>query len=109
MWLSTNRRGRVPSNYLGGIKIGNVRDTKIKKYAKEIVEKFPDRVSLDFNSNKKLLDETCNIYGKSNRNKIAGYIVTYLKTKDNTYENIRRELYENKRKRKKNKREEIGY
>jgi small subunit ribosomal protein S17e len=80
--------------------LGNIRDTKIKKYAREISEKYPDKVSLDFDSNKKLLNEVCNIYSKSMRNKIAGYIVTWLKTKDNTYENIKRELYENKNKRK---------
>jgi small subunit ribosomal protein S17e len=90
------------------IKIGNVRDTKIKKYAREISEKYPERVSLDFDSNKKLLDEVCDIYSKSMRNKIAGYIVTWLRTKNNTYENIKRELYEKKNKRKKKSKEEYG-
>jgi len=75
----------------------------------EIVEKYPDRVSLDFDENKKLLEEICDIHGKLLRNKIAGYIVRWLKTKDNTYENIKRELYENKNKRKKRKAKEEGY
>jgi len=75
----------------------------------EIVEKYPDRVSLDFDENKKLLAEICDIHGKLLRNKIAGYIVRWLKTKDNTYENIKRELYENKNKRKKRKAKEEGY
>lgn len=42
------------------------------------------------------------------RNKIAGYIVTWLRTKNNTYENIKRELYEKKNKRKKKSKEEYG-
>jgi len=88
--------------------LGNIRDSKIKKYAQEIVTKYPDRVSLDFDKNKKLLDEICNIHGKINRNRIAGYIVRWLKTKDNTYENIKRELYEKKNKRKRRQIKEEG-
>ena len=80
--------------------MGNIRDSKIKKYAQEIVAKYPDRVSLNFDENKKLLEDICIIYGKKVRNQIAGYIVCWLQTKDNTYENIKRELYENKNKRK---------
>jgi len=89
--------------------MGNIKDTKIKTYAREIIKKFPEEVSLDFDENKKLLNENCEIHGKLLRNRIAGCIVSELKTKNNNYENIKRELYENKNKRKKRKVKEEGY
>ena len=88
--------------------MGRIRDSKIKTYAKEIVACYPDKVSLDFEANKQLLNKIGFSQGKQTRNRIAGYIVTYLKTKDNTYENIKRILYENKKKRNKNRRERYG-
>jgi len=55
-----------------------------------------------------LLNEICDIHGKIYRNRIAGCIVSELKTQGNTYENIKRELYENKNKRKRRKVKEEG-
>jgi small subunit ribosomal protein S17e len=86
--------------------MGSIRDAKLKKQAREIVEKHPDEVSLDFEANKKFLNENYNIYGVRNRNRIAGYIVRWLKTKDNTYEEIRRINAYKKEKRKGKKKED---
>lgn len=80
--------------------MGRIRDNKLKKYAKEIVEKFPDKVSLDFEENKAFLNENFDIYSKKLRNKLAGYIITWINCQDNTYEDVRRLEEYNKTKRK---------
>ena len=67
--------------------MGNVRDKNIKKFSKQLIEEYPDKVSTDFNINKQLLKDLKCINSKIVRNRVAGYIVQCLKTKDNTYEN----------------------
>ena len=90
--------------------MGTTRDAKLKKYAREIVERHPKEVSLDFETNKKFLTDNYNIYGKRNRNRLAGYIITWLKTKDNTYEEVRRlNAYKKEKRKGKGKKEEDGY
>jgi small subunit ribosomal protein S17e len=88
--------------------MGTTRDAKLKSYAKEIVKNHPDEVSTDFEKNKKFLDKTFNIYGNRIRNRLAGYIITWIKTKDNTYEEIRKvDTYDKENKKgKRNKKRE---
>ena len=54
--------------------MGNIRPTYIKRVAFELVEKFPDSFSADFENNKKRVGELCNVRGKVMRNRIAGYV-----------------------------------
>jgi len=70
------------------------------------VENFPGLFTLNFETNKTILDEKYEIYSKLIRNKIAGYIITILKTKDNNYESIRlknKEVQKSRRKLRKKK------
>lgn len=54
--------------------MGNVRPTYIKKISRELVEKYGDRFSSNFEENKKALEKMTNINSKAVRNRIAGYI-----------------------------------
>jgi small subunit ribosomal protein S17e len=58
--------------------MGKVRQDKMKRMARELVEKFPDRFSTDFEANKKVVPEVLDVGSKILRNRIVGY-VTHLK------------------------------
>lgn len=46
----------------------------IRKLASEILEKYPDKFTTDYETNKKLLAELADIPSKKLKNRIAGYI-----------------------------------
>ncbi|MDH5663250.1 MAG: 30S ribosomal protein S17e [Candidatus Bathyarchaeota archaeon] len=52
---------------------GKVRTELEKKIARELVERFPDKFTTDFENNKKLVDALTNISSTKLRNRIAGY------------------------------------
>ena len=54
--------------------MGNVRPEKVKRVARELFEKYPNKFTTDFEQNKKLLESMINTPSKSLRNTIAGYI-----------------------------------
>jgi len=54
--------------------LGKVRPEKVKKIARELVKRYPDQFSADFDSNKKLLNSIVTIYSSKLRNQIAGYV-----------------------------------
>ncbi len=62
--------------------MGNIRPTYIKRVAIELVERFPDRFTADFDHNKKAVDELAEIQGKAMRNRIAGYVTRYRLQQD---------------------------
>ena len=62
--------------------MGNIRPTYIKRVAIELVERFPDRFTPDFEHNKKMVDELADIQGKAMRNRIAGYVTRYRLQQD---------------------------
>ena len=53
---------------------GKVRTELEKRIAQELVERFPDKFTTDFETNKKLVDTFTNVSSKKVRNRIAGYI-----------------------------------
>lgn len=59
--------------------MGKVRSVLIKNISKELITKYPDVFTIDFEINKKLLDKYLEIDSKHLRNRIAGYIVNLLK------------------------------
>ncbi len=59
--------------------MGKVRTTIVKRTARKILELYPDRVSLDFEENKKLVSEVVNVSSKKLRNQIAGYLTHLVK------------------------------
>ncbi len=53
---------------------GKVRTELEKRIARELVERFPDIFTTDFETNKKLVESLTNISSKKLRNRVAGYI-----------------------------------
>ncbi|TXT64784.1 MAG: 30S ribosomal protein S17e [Promethearchaeota archaeon] len=62
--------------------MGKVRTVLIKNISKELVEKYPDVFSKNFEENKKLLDKYLEVDSKHLRNRISGYIINLLKNKE---------------------------
>ena len=62
--------------------MGRVKTRKVKVLAKEIMERFPDRVSANFELNKLLVGEVLTgQISKKLRNQIAGYITRLVRKK----------------------------
>ncbi len=62
--------------------MGNVRIELIKRTAKELVRRFPNRFSTSFEENKKSVDSLVTGGTVKVRNKIAGYITRFLVVRD---------------------------
>ena len=59
--------------------MGRVRTNLIKKASKQMIEKYYSRMTLDFSTNKRLLDEVAAVPSKRIRNKIAGFSTHLMK------------------------------
>jgi small subunit ribosomal protein S17e len=59
--------------------MGNIRTAFVKRIAKELIENNPDKFTLDFEENKKLVEELSTVNTKHLRNKIAGYITRLMR------------------------------
>jgi len=60
------------------INLGNIRQTHIKSVAIELVKKYPDKFTGDFQSNKENVDLLIIVSSNLLRNRIAGYITRYV-------------------------------
>ena len=54
--------------------MGNVRTEQIKRLAKELIRRFPDKFSNDFENNKRVVETLLHGATTKVRNQIAGYI-----------------------------------
>jgi small subunit ribosomal protein S17e len=54
--------------------LGNVRTEQIKRIAKELVRRFPDKFSNNFENNKHVVDTLTRGATTKVRNQIAGYV-----------------------------------
>jgi len=54
--------------------LGNVRPEKVKRIARELFRRYPDKFTSDFEENKKLLESLVTTPSKRLRNTIAGYL-----------------------------------
>ena len=54
--------------------MGNVRTEQIKRIAKELIRRFPNKFSNDFENNKRIVDTLTQGTTTKVRNQIAGYI-----------------------------------
>ena len=55
---------------------------KLQKIVEEVLRRYPETFTMDFEHNKRELEKVAVISSKEARNKIAGYIVRYLKKKE---------------------------
>lgn len=53
--------------------MGKVRPEHVKRISRELVERFPEKFTEDFENNKKLVEALTNINSKKLRNRVAGY------------------------------------
>lgn len=58
----------------GNCGLGNVRTEHVKRLAKELVRRFPDKFSNDFKSNKQAVSMLVHGATPKVRNRIAGYV-----------------------------------
>ena len=59
--------------------MGNIRQNYIKRVAIELVSKYNDQFTTDFDHNKKVVGELTDVKTTVFRNRIAGYVTTYRK------------------------------
>merc|ERR1712051_400758 len=59
--------------------MGRVRTKTVKKAARVIIEKYYTKLTLDFDTNKRIIEEIAVIPSKPLRNKIAGFITHLMK------------------------------
>lgn len=59
--------------------MGRVRTGLVKRAARVIIEKYYARLTLDFDTNKKICEEVAVIPSKRLRNKIAGFVTHLMK------------------------------
>lgn len=51
---------------------------RVRRISTELLEKYPDKFTVDFDENKKIINDIAAVRSKILRNKIAGYITSYL-------------------------------
>jgi len=54
--------------------LGNVRSEKVKRLAHELLKRYPDKFTSDFEENKKMIESLAIIPSTRLRNNIVGYI-----------------------------------
>jgi small subunit ribosomal protein S17e len=59
--------------------VGNIRQTYIKRVAIDLVKKYNDQFTGDFEHNKKVVGQLTDVKTTVFRNRIAGYVTTYRK------------------------------
>ena len=60
--------------------MGKVRPEHVKRVARELIERFPDRFGPDFQANKEAVTSLAKVDSPKLRNRIAGYISSLLVT-----------------------------
>ncbi|HEX7391698.1 MAG TPA: 30S ribosomal protein S17e [Thermoplasmata archaeon] len=57
--------------------MGNIRPTYIKRVAIELVRRYPEQFTSDYQHNKQMVGKMTDVRSISMRNKIAGYVTRY--------------------------------
>merc|ERR1712168_1207781 len=79
LFRSRFRSAKAFSSLFSSKIMGRVRTKTVKKAAKVIIEKYYTKLTLDFDINKKIIEEIALIPSKPLRNKIAGYVTHLMK------------------------------
>jgi small subunit ribosomal protein S17e len=53
--------------------LGKVRTEQVKRIARQLLDKYPNKFSTDFEKNKQFVTELTNITSTKLRNRVAGY------------------------------------
>lgn len=62
---------------IGAIDVGSIRQTYIKRVAIELVKRFPEEFTDDYEHNKQKVQELTNVKTSTLRNRIAGYVTRF--------------------------------
>ena len=62
--------------------MGKVRIETVKKTARELMSRYPERFSADYEQNKRVLVELVDVKAKRLRNRIAGYVTRLKRIQD---------------------------
>ncbi len=62
--------------------MGKIKSFQIKSLSKDLINKYPNVFSINFNENKELLNKFLEVKSKHLKNKVAGYISTLVKIKE---------------------------
>jgi len=54
--------------------MGSIKPTYIKRIALELLERYPEMFTIDFEENKTKVNEMTDLISKTMRNRVAGYI-----------------------------------
>ncbi|MFB0563114.1 MAG: 30S ribosomal protein S17e [Candidatus Lokiarchaeia archaeon] len=65
--------------------LGKIRPSYIKRIAKNLAERYSNAFTKDFDENKKLVEKYTNVESKRVRNRIAGYLVSIVKSSQFEY------------------------
>jgi small subunit ribosomal protein S17e len=57
--------------------MGNIRPKFIKRAAIEMLKKYPEHFTDDFDHNKLIVSKVADVYSTKLRNRVAGYITRY--------------------------------
>ena len=58
--------------------MGNIRPTYIKRVAIELIKKYPDEFTNDYQHNKRKVEELTDVRTDTMRNRIAGYVTRWV-------------------------------
>ena len=59
--------------------MGRIRSTRVKRYAKEFLQKYGSKFNVDFENNKKVMSQVSETRSKKLHNVVAGYTVRLAK------------------------------
>ena len=62
--------------------MGQIKTLHIKNLAKELLEKYPDKFTNNYEKNKELMKKLVEMESKTIRNEVAGYIVHLIEKKE---------------------------
>ena len=55
---------------------------RIKRFSTELMQKYPDKFGLEFDANKKVVNDVAVVRSKVLRYELAGYITAYLRKEE---------------------------
>ncbi|MCF2136883.1 MAG: 30S ribosomal protein S17e [Candidatus Thorarchaeota archaeon] len=61
--------------------MGSIRPGYIKNAARSLLQHYPDEFTVDFETNKRLVEQYTDVESKKVRNRIAGYVVRLVRTR----------------------------
>lgn len=62
--------------------MGNIRSTYIKRIAVQLVERFPNEFTDDYEHNKRKVSELTDVRSVMMRNRIAGYVTRFRQKRE---------------------------